>query len=222
MRIRRHFLVAAAAVVASMVWGPGAARADFVLGNIPPTYTSPTYNTNGQINTGLGTNYAVEFSATANETITLATLILTIQRGTTPTLGIYTATANNTIGSLVGAFASANLTFGTAVSETFTGSATLSAGRNYFLVLDGNNFFNWSSTFTATNPNGLTPIGLGATYLASGGSGSYAAGNVKPSFQLETAAVPEPSSLALSSLGGLTLLVVRRLRSTRLAGSTSL
>jgi hypothetical protein len=188
----------------------GSVEADIdILGNIPPTYTSPTYNINGQVNTGLGSNYAVEFTATSTETVDSATLVLSIQTGTTPTLGIYTATGSGAIGSLVGSFTDPGLTPGTAVTETFTGTAALTSGHNYFLVLDGNNFFNWSATFTAANPNGLVPIGPGATYVAAGSVGSYAAGNVKPSFELAAAVpAPEPSSLVVTVAGALAGLVV--------------
>ena len=187
----------------------GSVEADIdILGNIPPAYTSPTYNTNGQVNTGLGLDYAVEFKATSAETVDTATLVLTIQKGTTPTLGIYSVNSTTGgIGSLVGSsFVDSNLTYGTAVTETFTGSAPLTSGNTYFLVLDGNNYFNWSATFTAANPNGLTPIGPGATYVAAGSSGSYAAtGKVIPSFALTA---PEPSSLVVTVAGALAGLVV--------------
>jgi hypothetical protein len=188
----------------------GSVEADIdILGNIPPTYLSPTYNTNGQVNTGLGLDYAVEFKATSTETVDSATLVLTIQTGTTPTLGIYNANGSGGIGSLVGSFSDSSLTHGTAVTETFEGTAALTSGNKYFLVLDGNAYFNWSATYTSTNLSGLVPTGLGATYLAAGSSGSYAAGNSKPSLELDAVAVPEPSSLlVVTGVGALAGLVV--------------
>lgn len=212
MRMSRSLgSVVALAVLASSA--ATEAKAGYIIGNIPPTYTSPTYNVNGQVNTGLGLNYAVEFTATAAETVTTATLVLNIQRGTTPTLGIYNATPGGTIGSLVGtAFTDSGLTFGTGVTETFTGSASLVAGNHYFLVLDGNAYFNWSATFSGADPSGLTPTGPGATYIAAGSSGSYAAGNTRPSFELDAAAVPEPGSMILSGIGGVVLLAAHRSR----------
>ena len=83
----------------------------------------------------------------------------------------------------------------------------MTSGNNYFLVLDGNNFFNWSATFSGANPSGIVPTGLGATYVAAGSAGSYAAGNTKPSFELDgtgsAAAAPEPSSLVVTGVWAL-------------------
>ena len=96
-----------AAMTLALCAGSVEAETD-ILGNIPLTYTSPTYNTNGQVSTGLGLDYAVEFKATSTETVDSATLVLTIQLGTTPTLGIYNATGGG-IGSLVGSFFDSSL-----------------------------------------------------------------------------------------------------------------
>jgi PEP-CTERM motif len=211
-------------LVAALLSGWGQARSEVIIGNIPPTYTSPTYNTNGQIPfSSLGNNYGIEFVATANETVTQALLVLTLPVGSTPTLGIYDS-ALPSPASLVGPLSLTGPTTGTAITETFTGSVPLTAGSDYFLILSlpsGSGPFNWSSTFTAANLSGLTPVGPGAAFVAAGGTssgGSYASTNMKTSFELDGVAdpppppptVPEPSSLALLSLGGLALAGWRR------------
>jgi hypothetical protein len=214
MRIRGRLGLIGASVLALCATAVEA-NAGIIIGNIPPTYTTPTYNTNGSVTTGLGIDYAVEFQASATETVDTAKVVVTIAFGTTPTLGIYNATSGNAIGTLVASFTDPGLTFGTAVTETFTGSAPLTNGQKYFLVLDGNNSIVWFTSFSFTTPNGLVPIGSGATYLATGGLGSYAADNLKPSFELDgtTAALtPEPSTLILACLGGLIGLCIARHR----------
>ena len=190
MRVLARFgLIAVSTFVLS---GWGQAKADSIIGNIPPTYTAPTYNTNGLVGLVGTNNYGIEFQAGANETATQATLILSFNTGATPTLGIYTS-ATPAAGSLVGSLTLTSPNFGTAQSNTFTGNVPLTSGSNYFLILalpSTSGSVSWSATSTTTNTSGLTPIGPGASYVAAGGTatgGSYAAGNTKTSFELDTA-----------------------------------
>lgn len=223
----RRGLSTVAVLAFLLSWASGNVRADLdLLGNLNAT----GYNTNGGVSTGQGTNYAVEFTATASDTVNSVQVVLTVQAGVLPTVGIYNATGG-AIGSLVGSFTDSSLTPGTAVTETFTGSATLTSGSNYFLVLDSTNdgyyqpgSYTWSATYSSTNLKGLTPTSPGsdATYVAAGGSGSYSASNVMPSFQLNGGVepftpvrAPEPSSMVLAALGGGLLLTGGWLQSRR-------
>ena len=131
----RRGLSTVAVLAFLLSWASGNVRADLdLLGNLNAT----GYNTNGGVSTGQGTNYAVEFTATASDTVNSVQVVLTVQAGVLPTVGIYNATGG-AMGSLVGSFTDSSLTPGTAVTETFTGSATLTSGSNYFLVLDSTN-----------------------------------------------------------------------------------
>jgi hypothetical protein len=192
----------------------GPAKAGTILGNLPPA------NVSGGALTGGGTNYAVEFQATSDETVDTVKTLFTIGLGNNATVGIYNATSSNAIGSQIGGnfTATPSLGVGAAVPETFGGSAALANGNKYFLVVDGLFTFLWS----ASNPS-LTPTGAGATYLAAGAGAlnSFVAANVVPSFELDgtisnpnqnpnpnpnpnpgpTADTPEPATLTMLGIG---------------------
>jgi hypothetical protein len=162
-------------------------------------------NEGSAVAVGSTTPYAVEFTATQNETVNMATLVFTISAGiggpaSTPTVGIY-----NTSNSLVGTFTDAGLTSGSGVTETYTGSAVLTNTNNYFLVVGvgGTVGHNANFQWMANNPPTLVPTGTGATYVAAGvsPSGPFAPGNSIPSFQLDGVAAPEPASITLLGIG---------------------
>jgi hypothetical protein len=189
-------------------WAAGDARADLNFGNLTGS------NTGYFVTTGGGASYAVEFQATAAETASSIQVVFTIATGTPmPTVGIYTTT-----GTPVGSFSASSFTYGTAMTETYMGSAPLTSGTNYLLQVSGpagTPTFNWVGSFFGTSPfYGLTPAGSGATYVGAGSNGSYpgtpTVTDPIPSFQLigsAAVAVPEPSSMILAAIGGGLLLV---------------
>jgi hypothetical protein len=180
----------------------GEGQAGGIIGNLPN-------NEGSAVAIGSTTPYAVEFTATQNETVNMATLIFTISAGnggpaSTPTVGIYNA-SGGAVGSLVGTFTDAGLTSGSGVTETYTGSAVLTNTNNYFLVVGAGGTVGHDAPFQwmANNPPTLVPTGTGATFVAAGGSpsGPFASTNAIPSFQLDGVAVPEPASIALLGIG---------------------
>ncbi len=202
------------AVAAALLAGIGEARAGGIIGNMPQI------NDNFFVNIIVtpSTSYAVEFTATANETVNSVILRTTISDGpaSTPIVGIYTA-SSGAVGSLVGSFTTGSLVTGGGAPQTntFTGTAALTNASTYFLVVAAggttphNGPFNWDGSRDANNLNGVTPTGTGATYVAAGaitsGTGSFASGNFKPSFELDGTVntVPEPASITLLGIGAI-------------------
>ncbi len=211
----------ALAILGLFTAGGGRARGAY-LTNLPGS------NDGDFVNIGAGVSYAVEFTTGSSPaTLIDAQLRLTTQAPATDAdvLTLYSASAGLP-GTALTTFTTPPLGVGTS-TDVFTTNFALAANTSYFLVLTGGAAFSqWTSTFTAANPNGVTPTSTaGVTYVTQlAGSGpiggaptSFSASAVIPNFQLDVAAVPEPSSLALVGLGGVAVLVGRRLRRGRSA-----
>jgi len=98
----------------------------------------------------------------------------------------------------------------TSVNLLAPGLITLTANQQYYLIVqpgDSNTFVSWASNNTGATGNVFISPDFGATFAPF-------PTNTFPAFQIETAAVPEPSSLFLGALGaiGAGILSLRRKR----------
>ena len=202
-----------------MTSAPGEARADLttIIGNLSG------YNAQNRVSVNDGHPYAVEFSVSADQTVSTAQLEIENNSGATviATLGIY-AVASGKPSSLIGSFTNVSLTDGTNGLETFSGNVALtgssSSPTSYFLALGvspGNRSIDWD----VSNGKGITPTSPSATatYIAIGSEpGPYKSGNYIPNFELDSGpsfnpfsvSAPEPSTLVTAGTGGLFTLAV--------------
>ena len=193
----RAFLLGA--IFAAICGTPLANAATAYLSNFGGT----GFNEGGAVNIGGGLSYAVEFTTGATGTTLVdAELKLTTQTTSGDVLTLDSVSAGLP-GVVLDTFTTPALVSQTAQTVIFTTNFALAPNTSYYLVLSGAATpSQWASTFTGANPNGLTPTSTqGAVYVTqkSGSAGVYSAATTIPNFELDS--VPEPSALALTSIG---------------------
>ncbi|MFN0077495.1 MAG: choice-of-anchor R domain-containing protein [Prosthecobacter sp.] len=129
-------------------------------------------------------------------------------------VGFFLDNGSGNIGTQVGSFLSAPPSTNNNVNNfTFTpdGPLTLAASTKYWLLVDGAAAaFDWFG-----NSPTISPTGSGASfnplYRHSSDNGvTYATTNLKPSFEINGTAIPEPSRALLAALGLFGLILRRR------------
>ncbi len=188
----------------------GNAHAAFVFSNFGP---GDTFNTNSAHSLDNIHVPGMKFTATGGGTLSQINLALSSIGGSTAVTVEFYADNANTIGTLLASGSTTtNGLFGDAHPPSVAPmtATTIVSGTDYWVVAKSASPFNdWNFTSPAT---------FGRVALSNNGGASYSYANnaIQSAFSVEAApanAVPEPSSLALLSLGGLAF--VRKLRRSK-------
>ena len=190
------------------------AHAAVVVSNIDPSTTAFGENS-PEIGEAL-------LTGTRPITLTSVEILQTGGAATGESIAVYSRNADGTLGTSL--FTSFSLSFDSTTSltsATVTGAFTLQANTGYFFVLDSNASPTASWTYTSSTDYaaefGATLPANDTAFFVAGGALSYRSLSGGPQeFQVNgtaLAAVPEPSTWALTSLalaGGMALLARRR------------
>ena len=187
----------------------GNAHAAFVFSNFGP---GDTFATSVGYALDPSQTLGMKFTATGGGTLSQINLALSTSGGSTAVTVEFYADNANTIGTLLASGSTTtNGALGTAhpPSVAIMSAAAIVSGTDYWVVAKSTGNNAWNLTSPAT-------FGRVAFSHNGGASYSYANNAIQSAFSVEAApanAVPEPSSLALLSFGGLAF--VRKLRRSK-------